>query len=411
MLQVPNTFSNDKKYRLTLILLCFGYFMDFYDLTIFSVSYNELIPDLFSVTNNVAIQQLRLMLTNWYTIGIFIGALTFGVLGDKFGRITVIRFSILLYSIATTLSVFTHSITIFAILRFFAGAGLACEFATSNVLIAELFSERNASRGASLLYASGVLGGITATSLGFISWQLMFILGGVGGLILYFARKKIDESLVYLANIKNSLPINRGDLLTLVNTWPNRIKLFKLLMLIVPYSLMISIMFIYPRYMNLSYDISYATKILLLGFFIGNIVSALFSSYIINKFNNYTKYMWGSLFLFIILMPLFYLVTDNTLFLYSCGLGLLGGGYPTVWIQLVSRSYGTNLRNSASNVLFALCRASGIIFNLLVAYWLARPDSIVFNLFVMMGIILMITLLCLYRIKDNYGKSIVFIEH
>ena len=410
MLQVPTTASNDKKYHLTLILLCFGYFMDFYDLTIFSVSYNELIPDLFSVTDTIAIQQLRLMLTNWNTIGIFIGALIFGILGDKFGRTTVIRFSILLYSIATLLSVFTHSIKIFAILRFLAGAGLACEFATSNVLITELFSEKNASKGSSLLYSFGVLGGIAATSLGFISWQIMFIFGGVGGLVLYFARKKIDESLIFINTKQQSPQIRRGDILQLINSWPKIFKLFKLLILIVPYSLMISIMFIYPRYMNLSYNISYATKILLLGFFIGNIISALFSSYIINKLKNYTKYVWGNLFFFILLMPMFHLVTDNTLFLYSCGLGLLGGGYPTVWIQLVSRSYGTNLRNSASNVLFALSRASGIIFNLLVSYWLRSPTRIIFNLFFMIGITLIITMLCLYNIKDNYGKEVAFFE-
>ena len=407
MLQAPDSYST--KYRLTLILLCFGYFMDFYDLTIFSVSYNDLIRDLFAVTDPIAVQQLRIMITNWYTVGIFIGAITFGILGDKFGRTTVIRFSILLYSSATILSIFTHSIVVFTILRFLAGAGLACEFATSSVLIAELFTGKESSRASSLLYTSGVLGGIAATSLGFVSWEAMFIFGGLGGFALYFARKKIDESLVFIKSKQQNPEIRRGDLLLLINDRPKRIKLFKLLMLIVPYSLMITIMFIYPRYMNISYDMSYATKILLLGFFIGNIISSLLSSYIVNKLNNYTKYMWGSLIFFVILMPIFHLVTDHTLFIYACGLGLIGG-YPTVWIQIVSRSYGTNLRNSASNVLFALGRAFGIIFNLLTAYWLTNPDSIIFNLFIMTAIILIITMLCLYNTKDNYNKKMVFIE-
>ncbi|MFN7094911.1 MAG: MFS transporter, partial [Burkholderiales bacterium] len=128
----------DKKYSLTLILLCIGYFIDFYDLTIFSAGYTNIIRDLFSVTDTEQIQLLYLKITNFYTAGIIIGSIIFGILGDKFGRITVVRYSILLYSLSIIASTFTHSLSLFIFLRFLAGAGLAAEFGTSSVLISEL---------------------------------------------------------------------------------------------------------------------------------------------------------------------------------------------------------------------------------------------------------------------------------
>ena len=54
---------------LTLLLLCLGYFIDFYDLTIMGVSYNELIQEQFNITAVAQIQQTYLMISNFQTIG------------------------------------------------------------------------------------------------------------------------------------------------------------------------------------------------------------------------------------------------------------------------------------------------------------------------------------------------------
>ncbi|MDE4953181.1 MFS transporter, partial [Francisella tularensis subsp. holarctica] len=82
----------------------------------------------------------------------------FGILADKFGRITVIKYSILLYSFTTLLCIFVNNIYIFMLLRFLAYLALESEFAVSSVLIVEFFPPKLAAWGMRLLYILGVLG-------------------------------------------------------------------------------------------------------------------------------------------------------------------------------------------------------------------------------------------------------------
>ncbi|MGL4347694.1 MAG: MFS transporter, partial [Chitinophagaceae bacterium] len=132
----------NKHLKYTVVLLCMGYAMDFYDLTIFSVGYYDISRELFGIYDVNMIQKLRLSITNWQNLGVVLGAFFFGALGDKIGRVKIIKYSILLYSLSTLLSPFIQNIFLFTALRFLAGVGLACEFSTSNVLITELLSKK-----------------------------------------------------------------------------------------------------------------------------------------------------------------------------------------------------------------------------------------------------------------------------
>ena len=146
----PQNFSYDmqslsRQHLITIALLCLGYFLDFYDLTIFSSSYSQLIPEQFGIKDVSQIQLLYLKVSNFFTLGILCGSVLFGVMGDKFGRTSVIRYSILLYSISIILSVFVHNLPIFILLRFLSGAGLAIEFATSSIIITEFAGSKASS--------------------------------------------------------------------------------------------------------------------------------------------------------------------------------------------------------------------------------------------------------------------------
>jgi MFS family permease len=397
----------DKKYSLTLILLCIGYFIDFYDLTIFSAGYTNIIRDLFSVTDTEQIQLLYLKITNFYTAGIIIGSIIFGILGDKFGRITVVRYSILLYSLSIIASTFTHSLSLFIFLRFLAGAGLASEFGTSSVLISELLPTQYVSRYTSALYCCGILGGITATFLGAISWQFMFSCGGIAGLILYLARKNLFESQLFLTLQPQ---VKRGNIWQLVSTWPDLIKTLRLFILITPFYFLISVMFIYPSFMPVTSDLTHLTTLLLIGFFSGNLISTLGCNYILTKFKDYRVYIAINSLAFCLIMSIFGIVTQPYFFYYALLLGLLGGGLPTVWIQLVTKSYGTNQRNTASNTLYALGRSSSIGFNFLISSWLGAPQS--FSAYCLTTIITLtlVVLIALWYTANTYSTDSNYLE-
>ncbi len=402
-----NSHNQQKIYFNTLIILCIGYFVDFYDLTIFSASYINVFKDAFYLTDIDQIQQLYLKISNIYTIGIFVGAIGFGILGDKFGRSNIIRYSILIYSLAMIGSAFTHSIIVFTILRFISGVGLATEFATSSVLISELLPTKHASRYTALLYFCGILGGMSAIYLNMISWQLLYLCGGFFGLTIYLMRKKLFESQLFINLERN---ISKGNIRLLFNSKANCFKFIRLLGLIIPFSFLIHVMFVYPRFMNLGHDLAYNTQTLLFGFFIGNLISTLICSAIINWFKDYRIFIIINLCLFISIIPMYTIVSSNYFIYYAITLGLLGGGLPVAWIQLSIRDYGTNIRNTASNMLFACSRLCGIGFNLLISYWLINSHNFYQNVIITTAIITIIVIIALCNTKNNYIQQLKFIE-
>ena len=363
---------NHKKFTLTIMLLCIGYFIDFYDLTIFSASYSNIIKDLFHIYDTTNIQLLYLKITNFNTAGIIVGGVLFGILGDKFGRTTVIRYSILLYSIAIIASCFTHSIAIFTFLRFLAGAGLATEFATSSVLISEMLPQNLATKSTAWLYFCGILGGMTATFLSMLSWKVMFLFGGFSGLLLYLIRKKLFESPLFLQLPGN---IKKGSPWHLFKNRLNLGKTLKLAILITPFYFLISVMFILPGFMKLSADLTTLVHTLLIGFFIGNLISTIIFNYLVSKIQDFRLFLIINSILFIIVIGNFNNIPQALFFPYTIFLGLLGGGLPSVWIQLVAKSYPTNQRNTATNILYVIGRGSSIGFNVLISSWLITPKE------------------------------------
>lgn len=394
---------NHRRTALTVFLLCFGYFIDFYDLTIFSACYTSVIKDLFNVYDSIEIQRLYLTISNCYTIGIILGSITFGILGDKFGRSYIIRYSILIYSIAIVLSVFTKSFILFTFLRFVSGFGLATEFATSSVLIAELLSTKNTTTATKLLYVSGVLGGICAVYIGNkFSWQIMFLFGGTIGVILYVLRKQILESGLFLL-IK---PKNRGNILLLINSPQQFIKLLKLFILIIPFNFIITAMFMLPSFMPISFNLEKAISIMLISFFLGNIVSTFCSSYIVNYFKDYRSFIWLTLLIFSVSIPLFTFITDNLFFSYSFAIGLIGGGLPTIWIQMINKEYPTNIRNTASNTLYALGRCSAVGFNLFFLTWIKHREIFITNIILCTFIIGLLIIFALVTSENTYDREL-----
>jgi len=354
----------------TLLLLSLGYFIDFYDLSIMGVSYNEMIPQLFHITDNIKIQQTYLLISNFQTVGIFIGAITFGILGDKIGRITTIKYSILLYSLSTIAAIFTHSLPVFLALRLLAYVGLSCEFSTSTVVILESMPNKLASWGSSI-------------------------------------RIRMQESLAFLYLQQQTTSAKRGNIQQLFNSPQNIWKIIKYLFLILPFYVVITAMFIFPSYIVAPDKIAYATKLLLMGFFIGNIISSILSAIINNWLKSYLPLLWISIVLFVTSMLLFDKIPSNYLFIYSLLLGIICGGYPISWAQQVSLDYPIENRSTASNLLFALGRGSGIVFNILMSIALGVTHG--FNQYIWWVTIIttLLAIVAICYVKNTYTVDIV----
>ena len=128
-------------FSLPVIVGALGFFVDIYDLLLFSIvrraSFAELgVPEsqMKSIGEGILI---------WQMIGLTIGGILWGIMGDKKGRKSVLFGSILLYSLATIANGFVTDVDQYSWLRFIAGLGLAGELGASITLTSELLPKEN----------------------------------------------------------------------------------------------------------------------------------------------------------------------------------------------------------------------------------------------------------------------------
>src|ERR1017187_7119259 len=131
------------------IVSALGYFVDIYDLLLFSIIR---VPSL----KALGVLPDRLLDTGVYLLnvqmaGMLIGGICWGILGDKKGRRSVLFGSILLYSLANIANGLVSDLNLYAFFRVLAGIGLAGEIGAAVTLISEVMSKKNRAYGSSIV--------------------------------------------------------------------------------------------------------------------------------------------------------------------------------------------------------------------------------------------------------------------
>ena len=119
----------------TIVIAGLGYFVDLFDLLLFSVVRRS---SLTALGSGSRLLEDGAWVQNAQLVGLMIGGIAWGIIGDKRGRRTVLFGSILMYSVATLANAFVTSVPQYALLRFVAGIGLAGELGAAVTLVSEL---------------------------------------------------------------------------------------------------------------------------------------------------------------------------------------------------------------------------------------------------------------------------------
>ena len=115
-------------FNIAVIVAALGYFVDIYDLLLFTIVREPSLRDLGVVmTDGKAVLAASTKVINWQMFGLLIGGIIWGIMGDKKGRLSVLFGSIILYSIANFITGFVENTDQYAYARFAAGIGLAGE--------------------------------------------------------------------------------------------------------------------------------------------------------------------------------------------------------------------------------------------------------------------------------------------
>lgn len=394
-----------------IFILAIGYMIDFFDLTIFAV---VRIPVLESL--GVAEQdylKVSALMFNAQAIGVVVGGILSGIWGDKFGRMSAVRLGIFIYSMAIILNTFATSVSMFALLRFIAGVGLAGEFAASITLLSELLNTKARARAAGVIYSSGVVGGMLAAFIGsFFQWKILFIVGGVAGLILLLARISVADSIIF-QNVKSKTHIVRGSLKLLLLNKSSLTKLLAFLLSIVPFWFMAFFVNFAPevaKSVGIKETISQGFSLAV--YFVGSFVGSYFFPYIARLTASRKKSIFSALFIMLLAICMFSMGHLLTLQLYYVILFLIGlaSGYAGIFMVFAAESFGTNQRNIASSIISNLARCSLVIMNAFVPWMASQFQQIWVGLVMSALIIFVLGIFSLLSLKETHYSSLDFHE-
>lgn len=137
-------------------------------------------------------------------VGAFVGAITLGRLADRLGRRNAFLFTLSVYSVFTLIGAFSTNIWMLVICRFIAGIGIGGELPLADAYLADLLPARWRGAATAWAYTVGFCGvpaagflarGLAGSApLGLAGWRWLFIIGGVGAIIVWLLRAGLPES-------------------------------------------------------------------------------------------------------------------------------------------------------------------------------------------------------------------------
>ena len=409
---------NQKQYglfSLPVIVGSLGFFVDIYDLLLFSIVRKSSFKDL-----GVAVADMKNIgenIISWQMLGLTIGGIAWGIIGDKKGRKNVLFGSICLYSLATIANGFVTNIDQYTFLRFIAGLGLAGELGASITLTSELLPKEKRGIAAAIIATSGVMGTVTAYFVHYLSnenWRLCYFIGGAMGIALLFLRVKVLDSKMY--DTAKNAQVKMGDFLMILT---NRERLFRYLRAIT-----VGLPVWYVIGLLISFSDEFATRFGIINFdqpkaLMLQYVALVFGDMGAGFLSNIIKSRKKTLLIFYTILTFFFVLyfalkgggTAFNMYLICMGLGF-GSGISVLYITMSAEQFGTNLRATAAISIPNLVR--GFLPIILMLFQFLRGNSMLNNYvtaaWVTGVIVLVIGLISLFFTNETFGKELDFVE-
>lgn len=402
----------------SVVVAALGYFVDIYDLLLFSIVRIPSLRDLGLSESEVISQGLWLL--NLQMLGMLVGGVLFGVLGDRKGRLKILFGSIFLYSVANFANAFVQDVWIYAVLRFIAGVGLAGELGAGITLVSEVLSKELRGYGTMLIATVGVSGAVLAYFVAeYFNWRTAYMVGGVLGFLLLILRIKVHESGMFKELEKRDeeepAGVARGNFFALFMNWDRFRRLLFCTLIGLPVWYVVGILITLAPEMAKALGIQgtvTAGKAVLLcytGLIFGDFCSGTLSQIlrtrkrVISIFVGLTAAAMACYFL----LP--WPSLKNEVFYWVCFALGFSIGFWAVFVTVAAEHFGTNLRatvaTSVPNFARGLLVPMTALFAFLKSYYGMVAAGWILGL-----IILPITFLAIYFLEETYGKDLNFVE-
>lgn len=403
-------------FSVPVVVAALGYFVDIYDLLLFTIVREPSLRALGVTDANMIAESTKII--NWQMIGLLIGGLIWGIMGDKRGRLSVLFGSILLYSVANFATGYVTDTNQYAIARFVAGLGLAGELGAGITLVSELLPKNKRGVGTSLVAGIGLFGAVFAYfTFQFTDqdWRLCYKIGGALGIALLFLRISVSESGMF-KEVRTADNVERGNVLMFFNN-KERFKKYLLAILIgLPTWFVIGILVNYSNrfakelYGETSVDSGRAIMYAYVGIAFGDILIGLVSQ-VLKSRKKALYVFYGLTIISGIMFFSSFNNNDDTMYMICLALGF-STGFWAIFVTIGAEQFGTNLRATAATTIPNMVRGSLPLLNILFKdvfqetfHWSFVRSGIY------TGIIAMaITLVAAWFTRETFHKDLNYVE-
>ena len=397
---------------LAVLVAALGYFVDIYDLILFGMIRPASLKDL-GVTD---IKTEGAFLLGAQMIGMLVGGIFWGVLGDKRGRLSVLFGSITLYSLANIANGMVDTVDQYTVCRVIAGFGLAGELGAGVTLVSELMGAERRGIGTTLVAGIGVAGGLLAGVIGgafdFIphpTWRVAYFIGGGLGLVLLALRIGVVESGMFHTAVAKANAV-RGNFFALFSNKKRLVRYAAIIGVGIPIWYMIGIPFTFANDMGKAFGMDPIPKPATALFFtyggasLGGFACGLISHYLRSRKRAIAMFLAGVA----VSMLLYFTVARASLVVFYtvCAIGGFTTGYWAVFVAMAAEMFGTNLRATVTTTVPNFVR--GALTPLLWAFTALGGDV---QAAVLIGVaVLVVGAASLFALDETFAVDLDYLE-
>ena len=389
-----------------------GYFVDIYDLILFSVVRMSSLKSL--GLSDVQLIDQGLLVINSQMAGMLLGGVLWGALGDKRGRLQTLFASITLYSLATIANGFVQTVPQYAVLRFIAGIGLAGELGAGVTLVAEVLPTKVRGWGTMLVASVGVSGAVLANIVSRnFDWRTAYFIGGALGLGLLLLRIGVSESEIFRST-EQRMGVKRGNFLALFATWERTRRYVKTVLIGTPTWYLVGILITlapeFAKAMGVTGAVTSGDAVMYayLGLVVGDVASGTISQLVRSR----KKVVIAFILLIMVSVATFFTVPrDQSATVMYASIFFIGvaAGYWALFVTIGAEQFGTNLRATAATTVPNFARGALVpisaAFQLAKAQWGLIPGAAVVG-----AVTLLVALVAAIGLDETFGRDLDYVE-
>jgi MFS family permease len=344
-------------------------------------------------------------------LGMLAGGVIFGILADKFGRVRIFTYTILLFAVGTALTGLAQNIEQVYLFRFIAGLGAGGEYGIGMALVAEAWPKNKQGRASSYVSVGAQYGVILAALLSAMilpswGWRGLFFVGLAPVIFAFIVRKKLDESPVWVeSQKKKQLVQKQGKLKQLFATPRIAVTTVALaIMATVQIAGYNGLMIWLPSMLQQSQGLSVSSSALwTISTAAGMIAGMLTFGQFMDRFG--MKRSYGIFLAASAVAVFFYSFASGSTGLLIGGaiVGFFSNGMFAGYGALISKYYSVEIRSTATNTIFNFGRALGGLSPILVGYILQHANVTVAMTY--LALLYCISFIAMVSLRNGKGRQ------